>query len=296
MRLATYAGWLMQGVRGGPDRGAALSCCPALSVAHSRLSALYLVLGVGYHSWEGLLFGLKAAVLAGGAGGAGQGVETGTQEQPEMVTIASRWAFVRHSPSCRVPVPGHHPVGGPYRAAGPLADALGRRGGARSRTGSPAASRRGKPRTLRFDDRGVARHLARSAAAGLFAALGATHVYTLQAGFFSVIGGGQPSAAPMRVLRPGWPSSGRRSLWLVLRPDEMLTGARPGGNPRPGRVILVRAFRRAFLGGARLSGGLEPLASAAIGGRAGGAVVHLSCRASCGYSARCALMSRSCAT
>lgn len=61
MQLATYAGWLMHGVRGGLIAGL-LFVLPGAAVLIA-LSALYLAMGQ-VTIVEGLLFGLKAAVLA----------------------------------------------------------------------------------------------------------------------------------------------------------------------------------------------------------------------------------------
>jgi chromate transporter len=61
MQLATYAGWLLHGVRGGLIAGLLFVLPGALVLI--ALSALYLALGE-VTIVEGLLFGLKAAVLA----------------------------------------------------------------------------------------------------------------------------------------------------------------------------------------------------------------------------------------
>lgn len=61
MQLATYAGWLMHGVRGGLIAGA-LFIAPGLAMMLA-LSAIYVVAG-DMPVVAGLLYGLKAAVLA----------------------------------------------------------------------------------------------------------------------------------------------------------------------------------------------------------------------------------------
>ena len=61
MQLATYAGWLLHGVRGGLIAGL-LFVLPG-AVVITALSAIYLFLG-DVPLVQGLLFGLKAAVLA----------------------------------------------------------------------------------------------------------------------------------------------------------------------------------------------------------------------------------------
>ena len=61
MQLATYAGWLLHGVRGGLIAGL-LFVLPG-AVVITVLSAIYLLVG-DVPLVQGLLFGLKAAVLA----------------------------------------------------------------------------------------------------------------------------------------------------------------------------------------------------------------------------------------
>lgn len=61
MQLATYSGWLMHGVRGGLVAGLLFVLPGALVI--SALSAIYLTVG-HVTLVQGLLFGLKAAVLA----------------------------------------------------------------------------------------------------------------------------------------------------------------------------------------------------------------------------------------
>ena len=61
MQLATYAGWLLHGVKGGLMAGL-LFVLPG-AVVLTLLSSLYLLLGE-VTLVQGLLFGLKAAVLA----------------------------------------------------------------------------------------------------------------------------------------------------------------------------------------------------------------------------------------
>ena len=61
MQLATYAGWLLHGVRGGLIAGL-LFVLPG-AVVITALSAIYLLVG-DVPLVQGLLFGLKAAVLA----------------------------------------------------------------------------------------------------------------------------------------------------------------------------------------------------------------------------------------
>src|SRR5688572_388427 len=61
MQLATYAGWLLHGVRGGLIAGL-LFVLPGAFVI-TALSAIYMFVG-HMELVQGLLFGLKAAVLA----------------------------------------------------------------------------------------------------------------------------------------------------------------------------------------------------------------------------------------
>src|SRR4029453_2526724 len=61
MQLATYAGWLLNGVRGGLIAGLLFVLPGAIVI--TVLSAIYLLFGE-VPLVQGLLFGLKAAVLA----------------------------------------------------------------------------------------------------------------------------------------------------------------------------------------------------------------------------------------
>lgn len=252
MQLATYAGWLTHGVRGGLAAGL-LFVAPGAAVLVA-LSALYVAWG-DLPLVEGLLFGLKAAVLAIVLEALVK-VSRRAVTGPAMAAVALA-AFVAIA-FLAVPFPLI------ILAAALAGAALHRlRGGA---TGGPEATISAR------DGAGGPGRLVRDAApwlalwfvplGGLLAALGPGNVYADAAAFFSkmavVTFGGAYAVlayvAQQAVEVYGW-----------LQPDEMLTGLGLA-ETTPGPLILVLVFV-GFLGGARLSG-FEPL----TGGLAGALV------------------------
>ncbi len=259
MQLATYAGWLLHGVRGGLIAGL-LFVLPG-AVVITALSALYFSLG---HApvVQGLLFGLKAAVLAVVVEAL---IKVARRALKGKVAVGlAALAFIAIA-FLKLPFPaivlGAALFGAFWSRIGT------RMGGATAAGDSPAASlvmpEWTRPTFVRF-----ASTLAIWLAvwfvplAVLILALGVDHVFTAEAVFFSkmamVTFGGAYAVlayvAQQAVDVYGW-----------LRPDEMLTGLGLA-ETTPGPLILVLVYV-GFLGGARLSG-LEPFA----GGLAGAAV------------------------
>jgi chromate transporter len=254
MQLATYAGWLVQGVRGGLVAGL-LFVLPGAAVLIA-LSTIYLLAGE-VTLVQGLLFGLKAAVLA---------VVLEALIKVSRRALTSRWlaalavmAFVAIA-FLQVPFPlivlgaaligaaGHLRSG---RFQGVAAD--------RVDTGRPMPEW-ARPSWVRFI-RTSALWLAiwLLPLALLQATLGAEHVFSQEARFFSVMAsvtfGGAYAVlayvAQQAVEVYGW-----------LRPDEMLTGLGLA-ETTPGPLILVLLFV-GFLGGARLAA-LEPVTGGILG-------------------------------
>lgn len=255
MQLATYAGWLMHGVRGGLIAGL-LFVLPGAAVLIA-LSSLYLALGE-VTIVEGLLFGLKAAVLAIVLEALVK-VSKRALKNSLMVTIAIV-AFVGIA-FLQIPFPviilSAAAIGAMVHAMTPHVDA-------------PAAPRvamphRGEATLGRFAST-TAIWLAIWLGPLLLLALvlGAQHVYTQQAGFFSIMAAVTFGGA-YAVL--AWVAQQAVEVYGWLRPDEMLTGLGLA-ETTPGPLILVLLFV-GFLGGARLSG-WEPF----LGG-IGGAIVAL---------------------
>jgi chromate transporter len=255
MQLATYAGWLMHGVRGGLIAGL-LFVLPGAAVLIA-LSALYLALG-DVTIVEGLLFGLKAAVLAIVLEALIK-VSKRALKNSLMVTIAIV-AFVGIA-FLQIPFPviilSAAAIGAMVHAMTPHVDA-------------PAAP----PVPMPHRGEATLGRLASTTAIWLAIwlgpllllalALGAQHVYTQQAGFFSIMAAVTFGGA-YAVL--AWVAQQAVEVYGWLRPDEMLTGLGLA-ETTPGPLILVLLFV-GFLGGARFSG-WEPF----IGG-IGGAVVAL---------------------
>jgi chromate transporter len=255
MQLATYAGWLMHGVRGGLIAGL-LFVLPGAAVLIA-LSALYLALG-DVTIVEGLLFGLKAAVLAIVLEALVK-VSKRALKNSLMVTIAIV-AFVGIA-FLQIPFPviilSAAAIGAMVHAMTPHVDA-------------PAAP----PVPMPHRGEATLGRLASTTAIWLAIwlgpllllalALGAQHVYTQQAGFFSIMAAVTFGGA-YAVL--AWVAQQAVEVYGWLRPDEMLTGLGLA-ETTPGPLILVLLFV-GFLGGARLSG-WEPF----LGG-IGGAIVAL---------------------
>ena len=257
MQLATYAGWLMQGVRGGLIAGL-LFVLPG-AVVLIALSSLYLLLGE-VTIVEGLLFGLKAAVLAVVLEALVK-VSKRALKNSLMVTIAIV-AFVGIA-FLQIPFPVIILSAGIIGAAVHwLMPSDGKHVTAAVAAPMPHGGEASLSRFVSTTAVWLAIWLGPLLL--LFAALGATHVYTLQAGFFSVMAAVTFGGA-YAVL--AWVAQQAVEVYGWLRPDEMLTGLGLA-ETTPGPLILVLLFV-GFLGGARLSG-LEPLA-----GGIGGALVAL---------------------
>lgn len=247
MQLATYLGWLFHGVKGGVIAGL-LFILPGACVMLA-LSALYVSFG-HVPLVEGLLFGLKAAVLAivleavikvgkraltdytayGIAACAFIAIALIKLPFPLVILIAGLFGFLRYrltnksSPSLpddTIPDPA---------ARGALQSAM------------------------------VWTVLWLGPLAILLLALGQANVFAAQAAFFSkmavVTFGGAYAVlayvAQQAVDYYGW-----------LKPDEMLTGLGLA-ETTPGPLILVLAFV-GFVGGSRLSG-FDPLTGGLLGG------------------------------
>ncbi|WP_112526023.1 chromate efflux transporter [Phyllobacterium sp. P30BS-XVII] len=247
MQLATYLGWLFHGVKGGVIAGL-LFILPGACVM-LVLSALYVSFG-HVPLVEGLLFGLKAAVLAivleavikvgkraltdyaayGIAICAFIAIALIKLPFPLVILIAGLFGFLRYrlthtsSPS----LPDHSAI--EPAARGALQSAV------------------------------VWTVLWLGPLAILLFALGQANVFAAQAAFFSkmavVTFGGAYAVlayvAQQAVDYYGW-----------LKPDEMLTGLGLA-ETTPGPLILVLAFV-GFVGGARLSG-FDPLTGGLLGG------------------------------
>lgn len=247
MQLATYLGWLFHGVRGGVVAGL-LFILPGACVMLA-LSALYVSFGQ-VPVVEGLLFGLKAAVLAivlealikvgkraltdypayGIAVCAFIAIALIKMPFPLVILIAGLFGFAR------------------YRLTNRVSPSLPDR-----TIAEPAA--RGA-----FQSALVWTMLWLGPLALLLAGLGQSNVFAAEAAFFSkmavVTFGGAYAVlayvAQQAVDYYGW-----------LKPDEMLTGLGLA-ETTPGPLILVLAFV-GFVGGARLSG-FDPLTGGLLGG------------------------------
>ena len=256
MQLATYAGWLLHGVRGGLAAGL-LFVLPGAAVLIA-LSTLYIFLG-DVPLVAGLLFGLKAAVLAIVLEALVK-VARRAIVGPLMAAIAVM-AFVAIA-FLEIPFPliilG-------AAVAGALIHLVGGRPGGSTQPDMTNAATDALPEWARPS-------LARFAAtttiwlalwlvplALLYAVLGQGNVFAQEASFFSrmaaVTFGGAYAVlayvAQQAVEVHGW-----------LRPEEMLTGLGLA-ETTPGPLILVLVFV-GFMGGARLSG-LDMLAGGVLG-------------------------------
>jgi chromate transporter len=258
MQLATYAGWLLHGVRGGLVAGL-LFVLPGAAVI-TGLSMIYLLMG-DVTLVDGLLFGLRAAVLAvvlealikvsrralkDGfsvmiAVAAFVAIAFMKLPFPLIILAAALVGTALHIS----PLSGHAPNG---QAEAAITVNL------------PEWTRPSWSRFLSTLAIWLAIWFLPLIA--IHSVLGAGNVYAVEAGFFSkmavVTFGGAYAVlayvAQQAVEIYGW-----------LKPNEMLTGLGLA-ETTPGPLILVLAFV-GFLGGARLSG-LDPL----TGGLAGAAV------------------------
>jgi chromate transporter len=255
MQLATYAGWLLHGVRGGLVAGL-LFVLPG-AVVITVLSALYLFFG-DLPLVEGLLFGLKAAVLAFVLEALVK-VSKRALKGPFMVVVAIA-AFVAIA-FLKVPFPI-------IILAAALLGALWHFARGNQKTTQAVAPSLAMPEWAKPSVRRFVTTTAVWLALWfvplflLAAAFGWSHVLPAEGTFFSkmaaVTFGGAYAVlayvAQQAVEVYGW-----------LQPDEMLTGLGLA-ETTPGPLILVLVFV-GFLGGARLSG-FEPW----LGGIAGAVV------------------------
>jgi len=250
MQLATYVGWLMHGVRGGLIAGLLFVMPGALVLL--GLSIVYLVAAdVGFV--QGLLFGLKAAVLAVVAEAivrlSRRSLTTGWQLALAIVAFAGVAflklpfpAIVLGAAICGVLCQGFVSSGekGTASDVSPVTGAGAQWWG-----------------FLRTSAAWIAIWLAPLGL--LYLAVGREHVWTQMASFFSVMAAVSFGGAYALL---GWVAQQAVEVHGWLRPDEMLTGLGLA-ETTPGPLILVLLFV-GFLGGARLSD-LEPLLGGTIG-------------------------------
>ena len=258
MQLATYAGWLLHGVRGGLVAGLLFVLPGAIVI--TALSAIYMTVG-HMELVQGLLFGLKAAVLAVVLEALIK-VSKRALRGGFMVALAIA-AFIAIA-FLKLPFPL-------IIAVAALCGALLHLSGYSTAASGPELRPEPayempewtKPNTRRFfSTLAVWLAIWFLPLLLLHALLGSGNVFATEATFFSkmaaVTFGGAYAVlayvAQQAVEVYGW-----------LKPDEMLTGLGLA-ETTPGPLILVLVFV-GFLGGARLSGP-EPL----IGGIAGAAV------------------------
>ena len=259
MQLATYAGWLLHGVKGGLIAGLLFVLPGALVI--TALSAAYLLLG-DVTVVQGLLFGLKAAVLAVVVE-ALMRVSKRALKGPAHVAIAVA-AFVAIAFfGVLFPII--------VLAAAALGAALHFVSGTDRRQDQRAAGIAAgadmpewtRPSFARFaTSLSVWLALWIGPLVLLHLLLGSGNVFAREASFFSIMAAVTFGGA-YAVL--AWVAQQAVEVHGWLMPDEMLTGLGLA-ETTPGPLILVLVFV-GFLGAARLSG-LEPLA----GGLAGAAV------------------------
>jgi chromate transporter len=254
-QLAAYIGWLMHGMRGGTAAGI-LFVLPA-SVLLVALSIAYVTLG-DLPLVAGLLFGLKAAVLAIVAEALVR-VSQRALKTAASVPIAVA-AFVAIA---FLDVPFPLIIAGAAAAGFVLA----RSGGALTTHAQPAAGDEvGAVTETPHPWAASLRALVLWGAiwfvpvAALAALLGGGHVFTQEALFFSkvaVVTFGGAYAVLAYVAQQAV------DIYQWLRPDEMLTGLGLA-ETTPGPLILVLVFV-GFLAGHRGTTGLEPLVGGTIG-------------------------------
>lgn len=245
-QLATYVGWLMNGVRGGIAAGV-LFVLPGFAVLLA-LSAAYLQFG-HLDLVQGLFFGLKAAVLAIVAEAL---IRVGKRafKGPAMFAVAVA-AFVAIA-FFEVPFPlivlGAALIGLALSVRAPTIPKAAAAGSAKAQF---AAS--GKAALLwGFVWLGPAALLA--------VTLGGSHVFAREALFFSkvaIVTFGGAYAVLAYVAQQAV------ETYHWLRPDEMLTGLGLA-ETTPGPLILVLVFV-GFLAGARGATGLGPLLAGTLG-------------------------------
>ena len=256
MQLATYAGWLLHGVRGGLIAGL-LFVLPG-AVVITALSAIYLFVG-DVPLVQGLLFGLKAAVLAVVLEALIKVSKRALKGWP-MVALAVA-AFVAIA-FLKVPFPlivigaaldRRAPASGRQRRTAP--DAAGEAQIRHRHAGMDEAERA----AVLVDARRLAGDLVRAARSRFASRFGADHVFAAEALFFSKMAAVTFGGA-YAVL--SYVAQQAVEVYHWLQPDEMLTGLGLA-ETTPGPLILVLVFV-GFLGGARQSG-LAPLAGGLSG-------------------------------
>ncbi len=259
MQLATYAGWLLHGVRGGLIAGL-LFVLPG-AVLITALTIVYMLAGE-LTIVQGLLFGLKAAVLAVVLEALIK-VSRRALKSRTMVVMAVA-AFVAIA-FLGVPFPLIILSAAAIGALLHLAVPSGSSNGAASSTATvdaagPAWTRPSLGRFLATSATWLALWFVPLIA--LRVILGPENVFSVEAGFFSTMAAVTFGGA-YAVLAYVAQQAVEVHQWL--RPDEMLTGLGLA-ETTPGPLILVLLFVGG-LGGARLSG-LDPV----LGGLAGALV------------------------
>jgi chromate transporter len=255
MQLATYAGWLLHGVRGGLVAGLLFVLPGAIVI--TLLSAMYLTVG-DVPLVQGLLFGLKAAVLA--------------VVLEALIKVSKRalksWAMVVLAIAAFVAIAFLKLPFPLIIAAAALIGVFLRKTGATAETSGKLAATEPRIEMPEWTRPNWRRFLVTLAVwlaiwfvplLALHASLGSANVFSAEASFFSkmaaVTFGGAYAVlayvAQQAVEVYGW-----------LRPDEMLTGLGLA-ETTPGPLILVLVFV-GFLGGARLSG-LDALTGGVLG-------------------------------
>jgi chromate transporter len=257
MQLATYSGWLLHGTKGGLVAGLLFLLPGALLI--TALSILYLLVGDA-PAVEGLLFGLKAAVLAVVLEALLRISRRALKNGAAVAVAVAAFAAIAF---LRVPFPVIIIVAGFVGVAMHMSAPREKAADADGQSGAEKVPEWARPTMARFFST-----LAVWLAAWfgplllMLAIFGAGNVFVQQAKFFSVMAavtfGGAYAVlayvAQQAVQVYGW-----------LRPDEMLTGLGLA-ETTPGPLILVLVFV-GFLGGAR-AGDLTGVA----GGLAGAVV------------------------
>ena len=252
-QLATYAGWLLHGVRGGLVAGVLFVLPGAIVI--TLLSALYLTVG-DVPLVQGLLFGLKAAVLAVVLEAL---IKVSKRALKDWTMVALAGAAFIAIAFLKLPFPL-------IIAAAALIGILLRKTGSTTEAKAAASEMQIEmPEWTRPNWRRFLGTLVVWLAIWfvplflLHALLGSANVFSAEASFFSTMAtvtfGGAYAVlayvAQQAVEVYGW-----------LRPDEMLTGLGLA-ETTPGPLILVLVFV-GFLGGARLSG-LDALTGGVLG-------------------------------
>ena len=261
MQLATYAGWLLHGVRGGLVAGL-LFVLPG-AVLITALTLVYMLAGE-LTIVQGLLFGLKAAVLAVVLEAL---VKVSKRALKSRATVALAVAAFVAIAFLDMPFPmiilSAGAIGAALHAAGRSSHASPGNAVGDSllvETAGPEWTRPSLRRFLSTSTTWLALWFVPLFA--LRAVLGPENVFSIEAGFFSTMAAVTFGGA-YAVLAYVAQQAVEVHQWL--RPDEMLTGLGLA-ETTPGPLILVLLFVGA-LGGARLSG-LDPI----VGGLAGALV------------------------